>query len=103
MSWVVCLAFLSFSVCFAYPKEEKREYEPVYYKFQYGVHDPQTNDIKSHWEHRDGHVVKGEYMLMEADGSMRIVQYTSDPHLGFQAVVKREGHIRHPSYESDQH
>lgn len=71
--------------------------DPVHYKFEYAVHDPQTKDIKAHWEHRDGHIVKGEYMMKESDGTVRVVQYTADPNAGFQATVKREGPARHPA------
>ncbi|XP_062543985.1 adult-specific cuticular protein ACP-20-like [Armigeres subalbatus] len=66
------------------------------YKFEYGVKDHKTGDHKSQWEHRDGDVVKGQYTLHEADGTERIVDYTSDKHHGFQAHVKRVGHAHHP-------
>lgn len=71
---------------YAYPK----------YKFEYGVKDPTTGDHKSQWEIRDGDVVKGEYALEEADGTMRVVSYTSDKHNGFNAVVKKIGKAYHP-------
>ncbi|XP_049293249.1 cuticle protein 19-like [Anopheles funestus] len=66
------------------------------YKFEYGVKDPHTGDHKSQWEHRDGDVVKGAYTLHEADGTERVVEYSSDKHNGFQARVKRVGHAHHP-------
>jgi hypothetical protein len=66
------------------------------YKFEYGVKDPKTGDHKSQWEHRDGDVVKGEYTLDEADGTKRVVSYSSDKHSGFNAVVKKIGHAYHP-------
>lgn len=50
-----------------------------------------TGDIKSQWEHRDGDVVKGQYSLVEPDGSIRTVDYTADDHNGFNAVVKKTG------------
>lgn len=65
------------------------------YKFEYGVKDEKTGDHKSHWEHRDGDVVKGEYTLEDADGTHRIVEYTSDKKNGFNAVVKTVGHAHH--------
>jgi Insect cuticle protein len=65
------------------------------YKFEYGVKDPHTGDHKSQWEVRDGDVVKGEYSLDEADGTKRVVSYTSDKHNGFNAVVKKIGHAHH--------
>lgn len=71
---------------YAYPK----------YKYEYGVKDAHTGDHKSQWEVRDGDVVKGEYSLDEADGTKRVVSYTSDKHNGFNAVVKKIGHAYHP-------
>nr|XP_019532774.2 adult-specific cuticular protein ACP-20-like [Aedes albopictus] len=72
---------------YAYPK----------YKFEYGVDDPHTGDHKKQWEYRDGDVVKGGYMLKEADGTTRVVEYTADDHNGFNAVVKNIGHAHHPA------
>lgn len=71
---------------YAYPK----------YKFEYGVKDPHTGDHKSQWEVRDGDVVKGGYTVDEPDGTTRVVQYTSDKHNGFNAVVKKIGKAHHP-------
>jgi hypothetical protein len=65
------------------------------YKYEYGVHDPKTKDHKSQWEHRDGDKVTGEYTLDEADGTKRVVKYSSDKHSGFQAHVERIGHAQH--------
>jgi hypothetical protein len=65
------------------------------YKYEYGVKDPKTGDHKSQWEHRDGDVVKGEYTLDEADGTHRVVEYSSDKKNGFNAVVKKIGHAHH--------
>lgn len=33
---------------------------------------------------------------MEPDGTVRVVEYTSHPHTGFNAVVKKLGHAVHP-------
>jgi hypothetical protein len=68
------------------------------YKYEYGVHDPHTHDHKSQWEHRDGDAVKGEYTLDEADGTKRVVKYSSDKHGGFEAHVERIGHASHPAH-----
>lgn len=65
------------------------------YKFEYGVKDPKTKDSHSHWEHRDGDKVHGEYSLDEADGTKRIVRYSSDHKTGFQAHVEKIGHATH--------
>lgn len=67
------------------------------YRFEYGVHDPQTGDIKKQYEERDGDTVRGYYSLVEPDGSIRLVEYTADSKNGFQAVVKKIGHSNHPT------
>uniref|UniRef100_A0A182UBF4 Uncharacterized protein n=1 Tax=Anopheles melas TaxID=34690 RepID=A0A182UBF4_9DIPT len=74
-------------------------YAPTNYKFEYGVKDPHTGDHKTHWEERDGDVVKGAYTVLDADGSSRLVEYTADPHHGFNAVVKRIEHSPIPKKE----
>lgn len=63
----------------AYPK----------YSFNYGVIDGYTGDSKSAWEERDGDIVKGEYSVVEEDGTIRTVSYTADDRNGFNAVVTR--------------
>ncbi|XP_046392096.1 cuticle protein 7-like [Ischnura elegans] len=73
---------------YAYPK----------YNFDYGVSDHKTGDMKNQWETRDGDVVKGAYSLHEADGTIRVVEYTADKHNGFNAVVKRQGKAVHPQH-----
>lgn len=70
---------------------------PAKYAFNYGVNDPHTGDVKSQHEERDGDVVKGSYSLNEPDGTVRIVDYTADPHNGFNAVVRKIGHPVHPA------
>jgi hypothetical protein len=40
--------------------------------------------------------VKGQYSLVEPDGSVRTVDYTSDPEHGFNAIVTKEGKAIHP-------
>lgn len=70
---------------------------PAHYEFKYGVEDPHTGDKKSQHETRSGDVVKGQYQLVEPDGTIRTVDYTSDKHNGFNAVVTRSGHAHHPT------
>ncbi|XP_053676888.1 cuticle protein 19-like [Anopheles nili] len=82
---------------FGYGHEHHDYHSHPSYKFEYGVKDPHTGDHKSQWEHRDGDVVKGAYTLHEADGTERVVEYSSDKHNGFQAHVKRVGHAHHPA------
>ncbi|XP_022121884.2 uncharacterized protein LOC110997841 [Pieris rapae] len=64
---------------YAYPK----------YEFEYAVSDDKTGDHKRHHEERDGHRVRGEYSLVEADGSLREVRYDADDFNGFNAVVSK--------------
>ncbi|CAB3387589.1 Hypothetical predicted protein [Cloeon dipterum] len=66
-----------------------------HYSFNYGVNDPHTGDHKSQSETRDGDYVKGQYSLLEADGTTRTVDYTADPVNGFNAHVTRSGHAVH--------
>lgn len=65
------------------------------YSFNYGVHDSHTGDVKSQHEVRDGDVVKGQYSLVEPDGSVRTVDYTADDHHGFNAVVSKSAPTVH--------
>jgi len=67
------------------------------YKFEYGVNDASTGDIKQQSEHREGDVVKGQYSLVEPDGSVRTVDYTADPINGFNAVVSKSAPTVHAS------
>lgn len=65
------------------------------YSFSYDVQDGHTGDSKTQHETRDGDVVKGSYSVVDPDGTKRTVEYTADPHNGFNAVVHKEplGHI----------
>ncbi|XP_032311083.1 larval cuticle protein A2B [Drosophila ananassae] len=63
---------------------------PAQYEFHYSVHDGHTGDVKDQFEHRRGEYVTGRYSLIEPDGHRRIVDYTADPFLGFNAQVRRE-------------
>lgn len=44
---------------------------------------------------RDGDVVKGQYSLVEPDGSVRVVDYVADPVNGFNAVVSKSAPTVH--------
>ncbi|KAJ8945657.1 hypothetical protein NQ318_012375 [Aromia moschata] len=68
----------------------------AHYKFEYGVHDPHSKDLKYQHEHRDGKHLTGGYGLKEPDGTHRVVKYRASPHTGFEAVVARHGHAKHP-------
>ncbi|XP_050354892.1 larval cuticle protein A2B-like isoform X3 [Nymphalis io] len=60
------------------------------YSFAYDVQDGLTGDSKSQHETRDGDVVQGSYSVVDPDGTKRTVDYTADPHNGFNAVVRKE-------------
>ncbi|XP_061391606.1 larval cuticle protein A3A-like, partial [Musca vetustissima] len=67
------------------------EYDPhPQYSYGYDVKDAISGDSKTAVETRDGGFVQGQYSLNDADGYRRIVDYTSDPINGFNAVVRRE-------------
>ncbi|XP_075170539.1 cuticle protein-like [Haematobia irritans] len=67
------------------------EYDPhPQYSYGYDVKDAISGDSKTAVETRDGQFVQGQYSLNDADGYRRIVDYTSDPINGFNAVVRRE-------------
>ncbi|KAL6953097.1 hypothetical protein U1Q18_049257, partial [Sarracenia purpurea var. burkii] len=63
--------------------------QPAQYAFEYHVNNPETGDVKSQNEIREGDVVHGEYALVEPDGSVRRVEYTADDQNGFRAVVHK--------------
>jgi len=75
-------------------------YAPPKYAFKYGVNDYHTGDVKSQHETRDGDVVKGQYSLVEPDGSIRTVDYTADKLNGFNAIVHKTApvHTGHDHY-----
>ncbi|CAH2107168.1 unnamed protein product [Euphydryas editha] len=75
--------------------EQIEEHAPAHYEFSYSVEDPQTGDHKSQHESREGDVVKGEYSLVQPDGSVRTVEYTADTHNGFNAVVHNSAPSAH--------
>ncbi|XP_023937428.2 larval cuticle protein A2B [Bicyclus anynana] len=58
--------------------------------FSYDVADPLTGDYKSQSESRVGGVVRGQYSLVDPDGTKRVVDYTADDVNGFNAVVRKD-------------
>lgn len=103
---IVCLALLGVASAGVIPHhavyaaaphvEEHVDYHShPQYSFNYGVADSLTGDVKSQHEVRDGDVVKGQYSLVEADGSVRTVDYTADDHNGFNAVVSKSAPTVH--------
>ncbi|XP_008187877.2 cuticle protein-like [Acyrthosiphon pisum] len=81
-----------------YPGRPDIHYVPASYAYKYGVHDPATGDIKHQSEERTGDVVRGQYSLVEPDGTVRTVDYTADPVNGFNAVVSKSGKPKKPRY-----
>ncbi|XP_049866395.1 uncharacterized protein LOC126367050 [Pectinophora gossypiella] len=65
------------------------------YAYEYSVNDPHTGDIKQQKEERDGEVVKGQYSLVEPDGSVRTVKYVADWETGFHADVRNSKDNQH--------
>ncbi|XP_055611742.1 cuticle protein 19-like [Uranotaenia lowii] len=96
---VACLAVLASADFYGgdYGHHEDYHSHPKY-KFEYGVKDGHTHDHKSQWESRDGDHTKGQYTLDEADGTHRVVDYSSDHKGGFQPHVQRIGHAKHPHH-----
>ncbi|XP_049871784.1 cuticle protein 8-like [Pectinophora gossypiella] len=67
---------------------------PAQYEYEYSINDPQTGDVKSSKENRNGDDVHGYYSLVQPDGVQRIVEYTSSKEHGFNAVVRYEGQAK---------
>lgn len=84
------VAKLAVAAAPAYAKVAE-DYDPnPQYSYAYDIQDSLTGDSKSQQETRSGDVVQGSYSLIDADGLKRTVEYTADPHNGFNAVVHRE-------------
>lgn len=94
----VCMCIL-FACCGAqYIPYADPQYDPnPAYSFTYNVNDPVTGDAKSQTESRQGDFVQGEYSLIEPDGSLRSVQYTAAPGVGFNAVVSKTPGVAPPN------
>ncbi|XP_026272363.2 larval cuticle protein A3A-like [Frankliniella occidentalis] len=72
--------------------QEPEPFDPnPQYSYSYSIQDAVTGDSKSQSETRNGDVVQGQYSVVDADGTRRIVDYTADAIHGFNAVVRREG------------
>ncbi|XP_025416202.1 larval cuticle protein A2B-like [Sipha flava] len=81
-------AYVNYAVA---AKSYDADYDPnPSYSYAYDVHDQLTGDSKSQHESRHGDVVHGSYSLVDPDGTKRTVDYTADPHNGFNAVVTKE-------------
>uniref|UniRef100_A0A2A4K2R9 Cuticle protein n=1 Tax=Heliothis virescens TaxID=7102 RepID=A0A2A4K2R9_HELVI len=90
------VAKIAAPVAYAAPVAKVEAYDTnPQYSFSYDVQDGHTGDSKSQHETRDGDVVHGSYSVVDPDGTKRTVEYTADPHNGFNAVVHKEplGHV----------
>jgi len=85
---ILCAAFAEGGLILGHSDELVSS--PPQYEFHYAVHDSHTGDVKDQFEHRRGGYVTGRYSLIEPDGHRRIVDYSADPLLGFNAQVRRE-------------
>jgi hypothetical protein len=95
---IVCLALIGCAAAGLVPAQYAEDtYAHPKYTFNYGVHDGLTGDVKSQVESRDGGFVKGQYSLVEPDGSVRTVDYTADDVNGFNAVVSKSAPAVHPA------
>ncbi|KAL9700031.1 hypothetical protein quinque_003472 [Culex quinquefasciatus] len=98
---VACLAVVASAQYYGGEQgDEDYHHSHPSYKYEYGVKDSHTHDHKSQWESREGDHVKGQYTVDEADGTHRVVDYSSDHKTGFQPHVQRVGHAHHPHGES---
>ncbi|XP_075992707.1 uncharacterized protein LOC142987669 [Anticarsia gemmatalis] len=84
---VVLAAFVAVAHCSVVPVARVDAEQT---SFSYEVADPNTGDYKSQVESRNGGNVVGQYSLLEADGTKRIVDYTADDVNGFNAVVRKD-------------
>ncbi|KAL9902450.1 cuticle protein 7 isoform X1 [Glossina fuscipes] len=92
---VILLLVFGTSTIYGHGGYDVDYYSPPKYAFNYGVADHTTGDVKSQHETRDGDIVKGQYSLVEPDGSVRTVDYTADPVNGFNAIVTKSGPTVH--------
>ncbi|CAO1326050.1 unnamed protein product [Diamesa serratosioi] len=63
---------------------------PANYDFNYAIDEALTGDVHSQHETAENGVIHGSYRLNDADGFLRVVEYTADDVNGFQANVRRE-------------
>lgn len=76
-------------------KIQDDEFDPApQYTFGYDVNDALSGDTKSQVESRNGDVVKGQYSLIDPDGTRRTVEYTADPVNGFNAIVTKSALVK---------
>ncbi|XP_065080624.1 cuticle protein 19-like [Ochlerotatus camptorhynchus] len=78
-------------------QQDEDQHSDPNYAYSYAVRDDWSGDWKSQHESRHGDQVRGQYRVMESDGTERIVNYSADDRNGFNAVVRYEPERRqHP-------
>ncbi|EDW03568.1 cuticle protein 7 [Drosophila grimshawi] len=87
ISYLLCIGLAMIGTVWAI--EAEPDYGPVAYEFHWSVNDEHTGDIKSQKEQRKDDKVVGQYTIIDSDGYLRTVDYTSDAHNGFNAIVNR--------------
>ncbi|RZC37921.1 Chitin bind 4 domain containing protein, partial [Asbolus verrucosus] len=76
---IFVVALITFKLTFALTlHSNKNDVDYNSYKFDYGVEDHHTGDIKSHQEIKIGKEVSGVYTLREADGTTRVLVLIKD-------------------------
>ncbi|KAL9706160.1 hypothetical protein quinque_009678 [Culex quinquefasciatus] len=71
------------------PQDDDGAQDPDY-TFSYSVLDSWSGDVKSQQESRQGDQVRGQYRMLESDGTERIVDYSADDRNGFNAIVRHQ-------------
>ncbi|CAK1602731.1 unnamed protein product [Parnassius mnemosyne] len=87
---VVLAALVAVAQSSVVPAVPVAKVDADYSSFAYDVADPNTGDFKSQVETRVGGTVKGQYSLLDADGTKRTVDYAADDVNGFNAVVRKD-------------
>lgn len=70
--------------------QDQDQHSDPSYTFGYAVRDDWSGDRKSQHESRQGDRVRGQYRMVESDGTERVVDYSADDRNGFNAVVRHE-------------
>lgn len=70
--------------------QDEHQHSGPNYSYGYSVRDDWSGDWKSQHESRHGDRVRGQYRMLESDGTERIVDYSADERNGFKAIVRNE-------------
>ena len=87
---IVFFAFVAVASAGIIVKQVLNAEAPANYDFNYAVNEALTGDVHSQQEKAENGAIRGSYMLNDADGFLRTVEYTADDVNGFQANVRRE-------------